>query len=436
MFRPKFAFVPLAWWLAALAAQAQTPPAGELDEQLAREARLSWIERAALARHPALQESSARITAASARATAADRLPDLELKYEQWGVPLSRAYALNRADTLMLGLRQALPAPGTRAALGRASAEEVQIAAHQRRALQRDLLLRVRRVYFDYFAADRALRVQLEHVAVAEQVVSQVRSAYETGGGDQQGVLKVLVELARLHNELAELRQQRESSRLMLNALMARAPDAALGPPVEPERPLAKPDRSELERARGRGRPELAAAQGAIRRSQAALDAANHAARRPSFVVGADYWLMPTQDTAHAYGAMVSMSLPWLNAARRADVREAEQLVSAERHAAETLEIATAFELHDAIARLEAASASLEIIETSLAPQAEKSLEAAKAAFALGQANLLALLDSLRAYFQVRLEHSRALSRVLAQLASLEFASGTRLMAAPSTVQP
>jgi hypothetical protein len=26
----------------------------------------------------------------------------------------------------------------------------------------------------------------------------------------------------------------------------------------------------------------------------------------PSFMVGADYWFMPTMETQHAYGAMVS----------------------------------------------------------------------------------------------------------------------------------
>jgi cobalt-zinc-cadmium efflux system outer membrane protein len=436
MFRPRFGLAPLALWLAALTCHAQpaNPAAvNELDKRLAQEARLSWIERAALARHPAVWESNARVTAASERASGADRLPDLEFKYEQWGVPLSRPYALNRAGMVMFGLRQAFPAAGAREARGRAAAEQAHITSHQRDALERDLLLRVRRTYFEYYAADRVLRVHLEHVGVAEQIVNQVRSNYEVGRGDQQDVLRVLVELSRLHNDLAEIRQQRESSRLMLNSLMARAPDAPLGPPVDPERPSGKLDPAELERARTRGRPELAGAQRAIRRSEAALDAAKHAARRPSFMVGADYWLMPTQEMPHAYGAMVAMSLPWLNAGRRSDVREAEQLLSADRHAAEATDTLTAFELHDAVARLEAASSSLEIIEGSVLPQADKSLQATKASFALGQASLLDLLDSLRAYFQVRLEHSRALSRVMAQLASVEFASGARLLATPTT---
>jgi outer membrane protein TolC len=408
----------------------------ELDERLAKEARLAWIERVALARHPALAEAKARAGAVVARADGATRFPDPEFKYEQWGVPLKRPYALDRADTLMFGLRQSFPAPGARAARGKVVEQEAQIATQQREVLARDLVRRVRRAYFDYYAADRVLRVHLEHVSVAEQIIEQVRADYGVGRGSQQDVLKVLVELSRLHNDLAEIRQQRESNRAMLNSLMAREPGAALGPPVEVERPHEVPARAQLDQARMQRRPELAAAERSIRRSQASLEAAQISARRPSFMVGADYWLMPTQDMPHAYGAMVAMSLPWLNPGRRADVREAEQLVAADRHAARAIETVTAFELHDAVTRLEAASASLDLIEGSVLPQAEKSLEATRAAFGVGQASLLALLDSLRSYFQIRLEHSRAASRVMGQLAEVEFASGASILTAAAEPRP
>lgn len=174
----------------------------ELEKQLAQETQLALVERLTLAQHPLFAEAGARSAAAGERLAGAERLPDLELKYEQWGVPLRRPLALDRAAMLMFGLRQALPAPGARAANGRVLAEEAQIALHQREALARDLLLRVRRAYFDYYAADRVLQLHLEHVGVAEQVVAQVRSDYELGRGSQQDVLKVLVELSRLHNDL------------------------------------------------------------------------------------------------------------------------------------------------------------------------------------------------------------------------------------------
>ncbi len=428
MNRPLLAWVSLALWLSAHSGFAEAPvqASDEGERALAQETRLELVERIALAQNPGLAEASARSAASRERASGATRLADPEFKYEQWAVPLRRPYALDRADTLMFGLRQALPVPGARAVQARMAGEEVRIGEHERQALARELLLRVRRAYFEYVAAERALLLQGEHLEVAEQIVQQVRAEYEAGRGQQEDVLKVLVELSRLHNELSDLTQERASARLMLNALMARAPDAALGPPAQRAPPSELPALRELDRQR-KARPELSAAERAVRRSQATLEAAHIAARRPSFMVGADYWLMPQHDTPHAYGAMLTMSLPWFSAGRRADVREAEQLVGAQRQAARAVETATRFELHDALARLEAAQRSLTQIEGGVLPQAEQSLAATRSAFALGRTSLLALLDALRAYFQIRLEHSRAASRVMAQRAQVEFAAGSAL---------
>src|SRR5262245_20603049 len=77
--------------------------AAEDEEGLAGEARLEAMLRLAIARNPDLAASASRLRASTERVAAAGRLPDLELKYEQWGVPLSRPWALDRADTLMLG---------------------------------------------------------------------------------------------------------------------------------------------------------------------------------------------------------------------------------------------------------------------------------------------------------------------------------------------
>jgi outer membrane protein TolC len=418
-----------ALWLAALPAHAQDTPRGaELDALLARETRLGWVEQAARERHPALDESAARTRAALARAEREQRLPDPEFKYEQWAVPLKQPYALQRANMLMFGLRQAFPAPGVRAARGRGANEQAAMLDDQRRALERDLLLRVRRAYFAYYEADRALSVHLSHVQLAEQIIAQLRSSYEVGRSSQQDELKMMVELARLHNDVAEVTQQRETSRLLLNALMARAPDAPLGPPAEPSLPQSAPDIAALEKQRPTRLPELSLAAHAVRRGQATLDAATYGARRPSFMFGADYWLMPTLDDPHAYGAMLTMSLPWLNPGHRAEVREAQQLLAAERSAARAVDSSSAYELRAAAAGLQAARTSLEIIEEQLLPQSQQSLEAAQAAFSVGRGDMLGLLDALRSYYQVRLEHSRARARALSQLAELEFASGAALV--------
>lgn len=440
MLRSETWIVAVALALTALGARAEPSAETErlderaLDERLRVEARLDWIAQYARVRSPALAESSARARAASERASAAGRLPDAELKYEQWAVPLARPYSLGRSDTLMLGLRQAFPAAGTRRAREQVTVADAEIAAQQRRATERELIRRIRKAYFEYYAADQTLVLQREQIGVTEQMLAQLRGNYELGRGRQQDLLKAIVELSRLHNGIVDGAQQRDSSRFMLNTLMGRATDAQLGPPQlgregVPEAVVA----SELAPHLSEGRPELAAARSVSRRAQAELEGARHTARRPGFMVGADYWLMPTEDSPHAYGAMVSMSLPWFNPEHRAQARAAEQSLRADRYAEVSAAQLASLELHQAVAGLAAAKASLAILEHELLPQAEQSLQATESAFSLGQSDMVSWLDAQRSFFEVRLERSRAFARVLSQLAEVEFASGLSLF--PNTAR-
>src|SRR6185436_1873446 len=121
------------------------------DAELARSARLETILRVALERNPDVAENQARARAVEARSQAASRLPDLEAKYEQWGVPLMRPYALNEAQMLMIGVRQTFPAWGSLDARGRAAVEEAGSAQDASRARRQEVAAQVRRTFSTYY---------------------------------------------------------------------------------------------------------------------------------------------------------------------------------------------------------------------------------------------------------------------------------------------
>ena len=414
-------------------------PTSADEETLASAADLGAILRFVLARNPDLAETRERVQAALARVPAAARLPDLEFKYEQWAVPLARPYALNEAQTLMFGFRQTFPAPGSLAAKSRQLLEEAKIAGDTEQTRALDLAQQARHAFFDFYRADREYKVHLEHVALATQMVELAREHYQAGHGTQQDVLRAIVDLSRLHEDIATIEQQLASSRALLNALMARPIDAALGAPSELSDQIAEVRAAELERALVR-RPELASAERAIRRSQAALDAAKATANLPQFMVGADYWYQPTAAAptpAHAYAAMVAITLPWLNPAHREDARAAEHALAADRRALESVRNTTQFQLRDAVAKLEAARYSFRIIDHDLLPQAIQSFESARAAYSSNAAgDALGLIDALRSLLQVRLDRARAVARMHASLADVERAAGIAAGQAADRGQP
>jgi outer membrane protein TolC len=422
--------------LALATCLAAAEPAGAgLEHGLDREAGLEQILELALRRNPDLADAGERAAAAESRANAASRLPDLELKVEQWGTPLDRPFDFGATEIVMIGLRQAFPAWGTRSAGARAADREAELAREARRARVDELKSRVRHAWFDYYRADRELRIHREHEVLAQNALSLTRAQYQAGRGSQQDVLRAQVEMARLHNDLADIEQARRSNQVLLNTLMARAPDAPLGPPPEPVLPKGALGVAEAEPLLER-RPEVASAAVAVGRSEALVDAARGAAWWPTFMVGLDYMGMramelghpgeaATQEREHSYGAMVTVSLPWINPLHRDRLRESERSLAADRHALESARANLRFELRDAAARLDAARRSLAVIEGELLTQARQSYEAARAAFSAGQGTALGLLDALRSYLQVRIEHGRALARVGTSLADYERVVGS-----------
>lgn len=397
------------------------------EASLATTVRLDVILRLALARNADLLEEEARVGERLARISPSGRLPDLELKYEQWGVPLARPYALGDADTLMLGVRQTFPALGTLAARERAAESEADVALFALRSRQLDVVRQVVRTYAALFLADREYQLHLEHVQLTERILELLRSNFRTGSATEHDVLRVAVELKGLHRELARIEQRKRSATALLNATIARDANAPLGAVADLQPTELKVQLPALEAMVQSGRAEVVAAGHRVKRAQADVDLASSNATWPTIMAGIDYWFMPTLDERHGYGAMVSINLPWLSAKRREDVTVAERGVTADRRALEAIRIAVRYEVDDAFARYTAARATFLLTRDELVPTALQSFGAAQAGFAAGRGNALGLVDALRSLLQLRLEEVRELVDLKVAIADLERAIGADL---------
>jgi len=326
----------------------------------------------------------------------------------------------------MIGVRQTFPAWGSLDARGRAAVEEAGSAQDASRARRQEVAAQVRRTFATYYKADQELRLHLEHVGLTARVLELAKLNQRTGHGSLQDVLRLELELTRLHTDVAQVERQQRSSRALLNALMNRPPDAPLGPP-EDLSVTPNSDVAAFERNIDANRPEVAAATRNIRRGEAAVDVARRSARFPQVMVGVDYWYMPTfpSDMRHAYSAMVAITLPWLSGRRGAEQREAEESLQADRLALDSTRNTVRYELRDAAARVDSARQSFTIIDQDVLVQAKRSLETTQAAYAAGQGDALGLLDALRSYLQVRIERVRALAELAISETDLKRAAGT-----------
>ncbi len=400
--------------------------ATETDEaSLGERPTLAAVVRLARVRNPELLAARARAEAAFARIPGAGRLPDLELKIEIWGAPLARPWALEDSDTIMLGVRQAFPAAGVRGAESDAFAEEARAAAATLRATELDVVRDAEQAWAAYELADRALTIHRDHIEVASRLVEVATTLISSGRATQDDVLRLDLERARLHRDVVRFERDRRTASVKLNALMGRDSRAPLGtPPPDAPPPVALPSLASLEQGALERRPELAAASHRLRAGKARTHARQREARWPSFMVGADYWLMPDGPVTNGYGLMLSVNLPWLNGARGDSVRVAEAETRVDEREATGLRTQVLAEVGEAYAGVEAARRSLAIVDEDLMPRAERAFEASRSSFATGRGSTLAILDALRAWLDLRME--RAVARVELDVAwsELERASG------------
>jgi cobalt-zinc-cadmium efflux system outer membrane protein len=379
----------------------------------------------ALAQNPELRAEGERSRAAEERAAATGRLPEPEIKYELWSVPLARPLAFGQAMMHMVGVRQTFPAFGSRAALARAA--DAQTGASRATAARRleDVVAEVRRGFAALQGLEEEIGIRLEHAGLLSRLAEVAGANYRSGKGTLQDELRIEAELVRLHAEITTVMQQLRVTAASLNVLAGREPGAALGPPsLESAPPPASLGSAKTPAALQEDRPELVEAAREVERSAAIRDAADRQASYPELMVGLDYMNQPMQPDEHGYGGMLSMSLPWLNPGRRAAVRSAEKSLAASRGDLLSLQLNARYEIVATGERYRAAMEVFLLEDTRAVPTARQSFELASGTYGAGGGDLTVLLEAWRAYLGARLARAQALARVGAAAAELDRAAG------------
>ena len=351
--------------------------------------------RVAMERNPELAEAASTACAAERAVRGAGALPEPMLSYQAWQQPLSRAFDPAATNMHMIGIRQSLPFPGQLGIAERAARSAAEARRDDARARRLAVQAQVAHAFVAWWRAREELRVHLEHMSLAERTLAAVQSRYSAGGARQADILRAETDLHRLHSDIAGIQESQRSSEALLAAAMGE-PDERLPPPAAPE--MAIP-------TRGGERPEVAAARAEIDHAQAAAHLAERARRAPDLMIGFDYMLMP--GFPDAYSVMLQVGVPWFSAKRASDAQQAEAEAQRARDAAAATVNAARYQEAEAQSRARSAKAQLAVLESDVVPRAERTLQAMRANYATGDADLVALLDAESALADARLSAVR-----------------------------
>jgi len=260
---------------------------------------------------------------------------------------------------------------------------------------------------------------------VLRQFADVSNAKYVTGGASQQDVLKAVVELSKLHDDLVVFIERAQVAEAQLNTLLDYPPDRPIGPLLEPRERTLLPAAAELQRLALEQQPELQAAALQIERAEAAL-AATERESKPDFVVMGGYFLTPRRtDGLTIRAGLTWPNAPWSRGRLDAQLAERKAEIEAARARRRVVENAVRYAVQQAYVRVKTAEHRAALLRTSIVPQSEQTLEVARAAYQTDRVDFLALLDNQRVLLDVELDYYRALSDLEQALADLERAAGT-----------
>ena len=379
----------------------------------------------ALARNPELVAVRKQWEAATNRIAQARSLDDPTLFVELFNAP--KTFNVTQTQNSIFGLSQSFPFPGKLALKGDVASRSADMMGQSVRAKERELIARLKQIYYDLFLADKAIQIHHEQINLLKQFFDIANAKFRAGKGAQVDVLKAQVELSVLHEKLPVLEQRRQTAQAMLNTLLDQDPRFPLASPQPPHEGRFNLDFEDLYRAAATARPELKAAELAVQRNEQSRALAQRQ-YYPDFNLS--FRRFQNYQADDGFGAYVAMSIPfspWTKPKYDAAVQEAAAASAAARANLHTLENMTRFQIHDLLAKVRASWEVAVLYRTTVLPQAELGVEAARVGYQVGKSNFLDLLDADRAWRGFQLEYYRALVEREQRLAELEQVIGSDL---------
>ena len=392
--------------------------------------RLEEVVREALAANPELKAANEHWQAARHRVPQASALPDPTVGYMVMG-PRFIETRTGPQDQVYEA-EQMVPFPGKLWERRRMAAAEAKAAEAQLKATERDVIMKVTEAYANLSATDASILAveEVQYYLNSFEAITQAR--YGAQGGSQRDVAKAQVEASETAQRLLMLRQQREATAALLNALLDRDPQRPVGQVAAPEIPAPAWTLDELLAFAKQHRPELREAEAQLKRDRHAktLAAFEYV---PDVSVGFQYVKIGSgmttdpDDGRDAWMVPLMINIPlWQNRLVPAQ-REARRNVNASQAKLEQAENLSEYEVRDAYYRFTATREVAALYEHAVLPEAEVAFRSDQASYEAGRTDALNLLDSERVYLNAKVMSYEAVAEAAKSFAALERAVGTDL---------
>lgn len=356
--------------------------------------------------------------------------PMFEAQIWQWPINTLNPWKTN---FYMPMATQEFPARSKRHARVALAEQDVALGETDVAMREREVVNLVKYAYADLFVSRRAIDIHLAGVDILRQVADVSQAKYATGRISQQDVLKAVLELSKLHDDLIMLDEQAQLATARLNTLLQRSIDTPIGPLEELHEEVLTVSSGQLQTAAFAAKPELIAARQQVERAEAELAVAQQE-YKPDYSIQGGYMLMPNQtDALMAKVGITWPRAPWSRGKLDLHIAEMNAGIETAKARRRASESAVRLSIQEAYVRVKAAEQRASLLRTTILPQSRQTLDVSRIGYQSDQVDILGILDNERMLLSSQLEYVKALGAFHQAVADLERATGTDITPAALT---
>lgn len=384
----------------------------------------------ALQHSPEIHAASLRHQAAIERIPQATAWPNPEVNLRYFAEEVQTRVG---PQEYAFGLSQPLAWPKRLKLQGEVASHAATAAAAEINVVKNRLVAEITRLWYELALLTRSVAITRAHRDLVVAFERVARARFSTGGARHPDVSRASIELAKIENQLASLKDRRTPLIAAMNALLHRPPSAGISDPPPLEFNPFRRDEQKLLDSLMRENPGLRALQ-----FQAASAEARHqhaqTSSLPKLVVGLDYTVIGPSMASGVLGggqdpisANLRITLPLSRQRYRAEEREAQASLDAiKAHQSTQLDRLRA-SVMSSLHELRDAEREVVLYRTVLLPKAKESLGALQRAYSSGAASFTELIEALRVQLDLELDEARALANHGKAGASLDELLGNHL---------
>ena len=372
---------------------------------------------------------------------------------KQARIPLAKAWAnpqfgimkddipkdtLNPFDAMMTEytFTQDIMNPSKLKAMGKMAGSDAEMAKANYQDRQMEVYTMAKMSYYDLLYADRALEIGKENQQLMGQLVQIAQVNYSTGMVPLQDTLRAQTEFSKMTTDLLSMASMSAVAKAKVNTVIGRRADTPLVVKEEFSAPPPNFDLNKLQLEAQTGKPAVLGMERQVEMAKNSMELAKRQ-QLPDyqFSIGYKDRKQTMMDTAPDTWKMeVMVMLPIWQSKNKAEIKSAGASLDAAQASLINMQNMTDLDLQMALTEAQSAWRLIDLYKNTVIPQAEQTYQAGVVSYTNGKVDFMAVLDSLNALRNVRLDYYKARVNYEKSAANLEKAVGKPLF--KSGVQP